>query len=60
MSDPFVSLLGNGEANVYLRRKMLASIISSLFFAFIFSVPGGFEMNTFANLYYLIFMFVVT
>lgn len=46
--------------SITIGRKILAAIISSLLFAFIFSVPGGFEMNAFANLYYLNFMFVVS
>ncbi|WP_195891923.1 hypothetical protein [Neobacillus dielmonensis] len=46
--------------SVSVRRKILAAILSSLLFAVIFSVPGGFEMNSFANLYYLNLMFVVS
>ncbi|WP_175578195.1 hypothetical protein [Bacillus massilinigeriensis] len=46
--------------SITFRRKILAAVISSLFFAFIFSIPGGLEMNSFAILYYLNFMFVVS
>lgn len=35
-----------------LKRKILTAILSSLLFAFIFSVLGGFEVNRFYNLYF--------
>ncbi|MEH7380920.1 hypothetical protein V7138_10605 [Bacillus sp. JJ1533] len=43
-----------------IKRKILAAIISSLLFAFIFSIPGGFQLNAFANIYYLNLMIVVS
>ncbi|MFC4323050.1 hypothetical protein [Litchfieldia salsa] len=46
--------------SIILRRKILTAIVSSLLFALIFSLPGGFDMNAFATLYYLNVMIVVT
>jgi hypothetical protein len=46
--------------SITIRKKLLAAVISSLLFALIFSVPGGFDMNAFANFYYLNFMIVVS
>lgn len=46
--------------SVIIRRKILATIISSLLFASIFSVPGDIDMNAFANFYYLNLLFVVS
>lgn len=45
-----------------LKRKIVTAVLSSLLFALIFSLVGGwdFEGDGFANMYYLNFMFVVT
>lgn len=43
-----------------LRRKIMAAILSSLLFAWIFSMIGGFEGDAFFTLYYLNFILVVT
>lgn len=45
-----------------LKRKIVTAVVSSLLFAFIFSVAGGFDfsVNGFANMYYLNFMFAVS
>ena len=48
------------EIAIILKRKILTAILSSLLFALIFSVFGGFEVNGFFNLYYLNFMIVIT
>ncbi|MEK5442427.1 hypothetical protein [Fredinandcohnia sp. FSL W7-1320] len=45
---------------IILKRKILTAIISSLIVALIFMVPGGFNLNGFAGLYYLNLMIVIT
>ncbi|WP_186763771.1 hypothetical protein [Planomicrobium sp. CPCC 101079] len=52
---------GNEIADA-LKRKILAAVLSSLLFAMIFSMFGGFDVegDGFANMYYLNFMFVNT
>lgn len=55
---------GGIEISIILKRKILTAILSSFFFALIFSVVGGFEANRFFNLYfnlyYLNFIIVIT
>lgn len=46
--------------SIIIRRKILTAIISSLIVAIIFMVPGGFNLNGFANLYYLNLMIVIS
>jgi hypothetical protein len=43
-----------------LQRKLLTAILTSMLFAVIFSLPDGFEVNLFLNLYYLDLMFAIT
>lgn len=43
-----------------IKRKILTAIISSLVVSLIFMVPGGFNLNGFANLYYLNLSIVVS
>ncbi len=45
---------------IILRRKIVAAVLSSLLFALIFSLPGGFEEDRYLNLYYLNLMIVIT
>lgn len=45
---------------IIFQRKILAAILSSLLLSFIFSIPNGFDLNGFLNLYYIDFMFVGT
>lgn len=46
--------------SIIIRRKILTAIISSLIVALIFMVPGGFNLNGFAGLYYLNLMIVIS
>ena len=55
---------GVWKISIILKRKILTAILSSLLFALVFLVLGGFEVNRFfnlyLNLYFLNFMFVIT
>ena len=46
--------------SIMLRRKIVTATLSSLLFALIFSLFGGFEGDGFYILYYLNFMFAIT
>lgn len=48
------------EILMVVKRKLLTSILSSLLFAFIFSMIGEFNANAFLNLFYVNIIFVTT
>ncbi len=56
----FCILIRERPMSIIIRRKILTAIISSLIVAIIFMVPGGFNLNGFANLYYLNLMIVIS
>lgn len=63
-SDPYTFCKEMEVVIIILKRKVVTAILSSVLFALIFSLAGGFEsnrfLNIFFNLYYLNLLFVIT